>query len=87
DSLIVCKFLRKCFTDFYGEAAEILRGVTGWDYTPAELRCTGERIHTLKKVFNIRERWAPARELDGEPWRNTAFALNHPQTFGARCWP
>src|SRR5688572_5222218 len=34
DSLIVCKFLRKCFTDFYGEAAEILRGVTGWDYSP-----------------------------------------------------
>ena len=24
DSLIVCKFLRKCFTDFYGEAADLL---------------------------------------------------------------
>ena len=24
DSLIVCKFLRKCFTDFYTEAAELL---------------------------------------------------------------
>ena len=23
DSLIICKFLRKCFTDFYGEAAEL----------------------------------------------------------------
>jgi aldehyde:ferredoxin oxidoreductase len=59
DSLIVCKFLRKCFTDFYPEAAEILAGVTGWDYTGAELRCAGERIHTLKKLFNIRERWQP----------------------------
>src|SRR5882724_9079780 len=29
DSLIVCKFLRKCFTDFYTEAAEILARVTG----------------------------------------------------------
>jgi aldehyde:ferredoxin oxidoreductase len=59
DSLIVCKFLRKCFADFYGEAAEILSAVTGWDYTAAELRRAGERIHTLKKVFNIRERWDP----------------------------
>lgn len=57
DSLIVCKFLRKCFTDFYVEAAEIVGHVTGWDYSGAELRSAGERIHTLKKLFNIRERW------------------------------
>ena len=59
DSLIVCKFLRKCFTDFYGDAADMLGGVTGWDCTAAELRSTGERIHTLKKLYNIRERWRP----------------------------
>ena len=59
DSLIICKFLRKCFTDFYAEAAEIVGRVTGWDYTGAELRTAGERIHTLKKLFNIRERWQP----------------------------
>ena len=29
DSLIVCKFLRKCFSDFYTEAAELLSHVTG----------------------------------------------------------
>jgi aldehyde:ferredoxin oxidoreductase len=59
DSLIICKFLRKCFTDFYAEAAEIVGHVTGWDYSGAELRKAGERIHTLKKLFNIRERWQP----------------------------
>jgi aldehyde:ferredoxin oxidoreductase len=59
DSLIICKFLRKCFTDFYTEAAEILGRVTGWDYTGAELRRAGERIHTMKKLFNMRERWQP----------------------------
>jgi aldehyde:ferredoxin oxidoreductase len=59
DSLIVCKFLRKCFTDFYSDAAEMLQAVTGWDYTADELRRTGERIHTVKKVFNIREGWKP----------------------------
>ena len=59
DSLIVCKFLRKCFSEFYTEAAELLSHVTGWAYTGAELRRAGERIHTLKKLFNIRERWQP----------------------------
>ena len=59
DSLIICKFLRTCFTDFYADAAEIVRHVTGWDYSGAELRNAGERIHTLKKLFNIRERWQP----------------------------
>src|SRR6267143_1606558 len=59
DSLIVCKFLRKCFSDFYTEAAEILARVTGWEYTGAEMRRAGERIHTLKKLFNIREGWRP----------------------------
>ncbi len=67
DSLIVCKFLRKCFDDFYAEAAQVLAGVTGWDCSDAELRATGESIHTLKKLFNIREGWRP--EDDGLPER------------------
>lgn len=59
DSLIVCKFLRKCFVDFYGEAAELLRAVTGWTYSATELRRAGERINTLKKLFNVRQGWLP----------------------------
>ena len=76
DSMIVCKFLRKCFTNFYDDAAGILSAVTGWDYTGAELRRTGERIHTLKKLFNIRERWQP--EDDWLPKR----LLSEPLTTG-----
>jgi aldehyde:ferredoxin oxidoreductase len=57
DSLIVCKFLRKCFTDFYDEAAELLRKVTGWSCSSTELRRAGERIHNLKKLYNVREGW------------------------------
>ena len=41
DSLIVCKFLRRCFDDFYGEAADLLAKVTGWDYTRPS--CAGPR--------------------------------------------
>jgi aldehyde:ferredoxin oxidoreductase len=62
DSLIVCKFLRKCFTDFYSEGAELLSKVTGWNCSGTELRRTGERIHTLKKLFNIREGWRPEHD-------------------------
>ena len=57
DSLIVCKFLRKCFEDFYAEAADALSHVTGWDCTSEELRRVGERTCTLKKLFNVREGW------------------------------
>jgi len=60
DSLIVCKFLRKCFTDFYPDAAELLSHVTGWSCTGRDLRRAGERIHTAKKLFNVREGWRPA---------------------------
>src|SRR2546427_5170653 len=59
DSLIVCKFLRKCFHDFYSESAELVERVTGWRYSDADLRRTGERISTLKKLFTIRECWQP----------------------------
>ena len=60
DSLIVCKFLRKCFSDFYGEGAALLSKVTGWDCSGAELKRIGERIHNLKKLFNLREGWRAA---------------------------
>ena len=59
DSLIVCKFLRKCFDDFYAESAQLASAVTGWDYTAADLKQVGERINTVKKLFNIREGWQP----------------------------
>lgn len=67
DSLIVCKFLRKCFNDFYPETAALLSKVTGWDLSAAELRHIGTRIHTVKKRFNIREGWRP--QDDGLPER------------------
>ncbi|MGH7871728.1 MAG: aldehyde ferredoxin oxidoreductase family protein [Candidatus Binatia bacterium] len=59
DSLVICKFLRKCFDDFYAETAQLLTAVTGWNYSATELRQTGARVHTLKKLFNIREGWQP----------------------------
>jgi aldehyde:ferredoxin oxidoreductase len=62
DSLILCKFLRGVFYDFYAEAAEMLRLVTGWDTSADELRKTAARIVTAKKHFNILAGWTPAED-------------------------
>ncbi len=62
DSLILCKFLRGVFADFPGEAAQLLRLVTGWDTTADELRTTARRIVTAKKLYNLREGWTPAED-------------------------
>jgi aldehyde:ferredoxin oxidoreductase len=72
DSLILCKFLRGVFIDFFAEAAQLLRSVTGWDLTAEELRTTARRIVTAKKLYNVREGWTraedtlPARFLNEE---------------------
>ena len=57
DSLIICKFMRKCFNDFYVEMAYLYSQATGLNLTPSELKAAGERINNIKKVFNIREGW------------------------------
>jgi aldehyde:ferredoxin oxidoreductase len=62
DSLILCKFLRGVFGEFYAEAAEMLQLVTGWDVSADELRATAARIVTAKKRFNIRAGWTPAED-------------------------
>ncbi len=62
DSLILCKFLRGVFTDFFAESADMLRLVTGWDVTAHELRETAARIVTAKKRFNILAGWTPAED-------------------------
>ncbi|CAA9283684.1 MAG: Tungsten-containing aldehyde:ferredoxin oxidoreductase [uncultured Chloroflexi bacterium] len=79
DSLIVCKFIRKCFEDFYAEAAELYEHVTGWATSGEDLREAGKRINLLKKLFNVREGWTraddtlPPRVLD-EPLADGAGA-------------
>jgi aldehyde:ferredoxin oxidoreductase len=59
DSLILCKFLRGVFADFYGEAAEMLQHVTGWDVTAEELHETARRIVATKREVNVLAGWTP----------------------------
>jgi aldehyde:ferredoxin oxidoreductase len=73
DSLILCKFLRGVFEDYYAEAATMLRLVTGWDVSAAELRETARRIVGVKRQFNLRAGWT--RDEDTLPDRFLDHAL------------
>jgi aldehyde:ferredoxin oxidoreductase len=62
DSLILCKFLRGVFTDFYAESADMLQKVTGWDVTADELLETARRIVGAKRQFNVLAGWTSAED-------------------------
>ncbi len=62
DSLILCKFLRGVFENPFAEWAELLAAVTGWDADGDELRQTARRIVLAKRLFNLREGWAPTED-------------------------
>jgi aldehyde:ferredoxin oxidoreductase len=67
DSMILCKFLRRAFAEPFPEWAALLRAVTGWDVTAAELEHTARRIVLAKRLFNLREGWT--RDDDWLPQR------------------
>jgi aldehyde:ferredoxin oxidoreductase len=62
DSLILCKFLRGVFADFYTESAELLAAVTGWDASADELRTIARRVVNARKCLNQREGWTRAED-------------------------
>jgi aldehyde:ferredoxin oxidoreductase len=72
DSLILCKFLRGVFSDFFAEAAEMLAAVTGCDVTAEEVRTVARRVVNARKCLNQREGWTavedtlPARFLSDD---------------------
>ena len=71
DSLILCKFLRGVLTDFYSEAADILRNVTGWDVSSDELHEAARRIVSAKRDFNVLAGWTLAEDTLPERFLNT----------------
>jgi aldehyde:ferredoxin oxidoreductase len=83
DSLILCKFLRAVFADFYIEASDMLRKVTGWDVTAGELRETARRIVATKREVNLLAGWTPDEDTLPERFLTTplpgdpAAALTH----------
>lgn len=73
DTLPLCKFIRRCFTGKADRAgawpaiAELINATTGWDFGYDDVDLIGERAHTIKKAFNIREGWT--RADDDLPYR------------------
>jgi len=88
DSLILCKFLRGVFIDFYAEVAHMLKVVTGWDVTADELHATARRIVATKRQFNSLAGWTieedtlPERFLD-TPLPNDPAAVLTREGLGA----
>jgi aldehyde:ferredoxin oxidoreductase len=71
DSLILCKFLRGALTDFYSEAADMLRKVTGWNVSADELHEAARRIVSAKRDFNMLAGWTPAEDTLPERFLKT----------------
>jgi aldehyde:ferredoxin oxidoreductase len=73
DTLPLCKFIRRCFTGkadregAWPAIADLINATTGWDFGYDDVDLIGERAHTMKKAFNIREGWT--REEDHLPYR------------------
>jgi aldehyde:ferredoxin oxidoreductase len=73
DTLPLCKFIRRCFTGkadregAWPAIANLINATTGWDFDYDAVDLIGERAHTIKKAFNIREGWT--REDDHLPYR------------------
>ena len=62
DSMILCKFIRGVFHDFYEESAEMLHAVTGLHFSGETLKSSAQAIVNLRKAFNQREGWGPEED-------------------------
>ena len=73
DSLILCKFLRGVFDDYFAECATMLNLITGWGLKANDLIVIAKAIIDGKKRFNILCGWSP--EEDTLPERMLTSAL------------
>jgi len=60
DSLVLCKFVRDCFSDFYRDAAALWTAVTGSSLDADALRASAVHIWHRKRAINARIGWTPA---------------------------
>src|SRR6185312_2076737 len=59
DSLVLCKFVRGCFTDFAAEAAELWSAASGLDLGAEELRASARATWARKRRINAWLGWTP----------------------------
>ena len=63
DSLVMCKFIRDCFDDFYAEAAELMRAVSGLPVGADDLRRSAALTWAAKREVNRRLGWNPQQDI------------------------
>jgi aldehyde:ferredoxin oxidoreductase len=73
DSLILCKFLRGVFIDYFAETAELLNLITGWDLDQTAMQNMARGIIDAKKEFNIRCGWTPVEDTLPQRMLNSAL--------------
>lgn len=81
DSLVLCKFIRDCFADFYSEAAALWTAVTGLSLDARALRASAHRTWERKRRINTRQGWLSEQDtlpprlftpLTDGPYRDSA---------------
>jgi aldehyde:ferredoxin oxidoreductase len=73
DSLILCKFLRGVFIDYFAETAELLNLITGWGLDQSAMQNMARGIIDAKKEFNIRCGWTPVEDTLPQRMLNSAL--------------
>jgi len=63
DTLLLCKFVRDCFDDFWSEAAELLSAVLGGAWNAARLRAMAHETWYCKRSINARLGWKPEDDV------------------------
>jgi aldehyde:ferredoxin oxidoreductase len=63
DALVLCKFTRGCFDDFWTEGAALWTAVTGVQLDGPSLRAQAQRTWRRKRSINARLGWTPAEDV------------------------
>jgi aldehyde:ferredoxin oxidoreductase len=63
DALVLCKFIRDCFGDFYAEAAALWGAVTGLEIDAAGLRAAAQHHWQRKRAINARLGWTRSDDV------------------------
>ncbi len=62
DSLVLCKFIRGCFDDFWSESAALYTAASGRTLDARELQALARRTWQRKRALNVALGWTPAED-------------------------
>ena len=78
DALVLCKFVRGCFDDFWSEGAALYSAVSGRALDANALRAVARATWGRKRALNARLGWTPAEDVLpprlSEPLRDGPYA-------------